>query len=123
MDIDRTILYKALQYLAIGGASGLASLAMQKWESTKRWPHFEKMSSEGKMYVGYLLTGFIGVAAYFGMMGLLYVPIPIGYIKWIETLVSVAFTSAGVTQIYHRIQSFRVKAQITECSDAECCKK
>ena len=123
MDVDRTILYKALQYLAVGVASGLASLAMQKWESTKRWPHFEKMSSEGKLVLGYLLTGLIGVAAYFGMMGLLYVPVPIGYVEWIEVMVAVAFTSAGVTQIYHRLQSFRAKAQITECSDAECCKK
>ena len=123
MDVDRTILYKIFQYFAAGGASGLASLAMQKWEATGKWPHFEKMSSEGKMVLGYLLTGLIGVAAYFGMMGLLYVSVPIGYVEWIETLVAVAFTSAGVTQIYHRIQSFRGKARITECSDAECCKK
>ena len=123
MDVDRTILYKILQYFAAGGASGLASLAMQKWESTKRWPHFEKMSSEGKLVLGYLLTGLVGVAAYFAMMGLLYVPVPSGYVEWIEVMVAVAFTSAGVTQIYHRLQSFREKAQITECSDAECCKK
>jgi len=122
MDLDRTILQKALQYLATGGASGLASYAMEKWEKAGRWPHLAKMSPEIKMYVGYLLTGLVGVAAYFAMMGLLYVPIPRGYVEWIETLVAVAFTSAGVTQIYHRVKSFRARARITDCSDTKCCK-
>jgi len=122
MDLDRTILYKALQYLVAGGASGLASFVMEKWERMKRWPHFEKMSSEVKMYVGYLLTGLVGVAAYFAMMGLLYVPVPMGYVEWIETLVAVAFTSAGVSQLYHRAKSFRQRAKIAACKDADCCK-
>ena len=111
MDVDRTIMYKALQYLVTGGASGLASYAMQKWEATGRWPHFDKMASEGKMYVGYLLTGLVGVAAYFAMMGLLYVPVPVGYVEWIETLVAVSFTAAGVSQLYHRAKSFRERSK------------
>jgi len=122
MDVDRTILYKVLQYFATGGASGLASLAMQKWEETGKWPHFERMSSTLKLVLGYLLTGLVGVAAYFAMMGLLYVPMPVGYVDWIETLVAVAFTSAGVTQIYHRLQSFRAKVKIVKCSGEDCCK-
>jgi hypothetical protein len=107
MNLDRTILSKGLQYLATGGASGLASFVMEKLEQGKRWPHFEKMSSEVKMYAGYAVTGFFGIAAYFAMMVLLYVPVPQGYVEWTETLVAVAFTAAGVAQIYHRAKSFR----------------
>ena len=111
MDLDRTILYKALQYLATGGASGLASYAMQKWEEKDRWPHFKSMASEVKMYVGYLMTGLVGVATYFAMMGLLYVPVPVGYVEWIETLIAVSFTAAGVSQLYHRAKGFRERSK------------
>jgi hypothetical protein len=55
------------------------------------------------------VTGLIGIAAYFAMMGMLYVPVPQGYVEWIETLVAVGFTAAGVTQIYHKVQSLRSK--------------
>lgn len=109
MNVEMQLLEKFLQYAVMGGASGLASFAMEKWEKTGKWPHFGAMSPEVKMYVGYLLTGLVGVAAYFAMMGLLYVPVPQGYVEWIETLVAVGFTAAGVTQIYHRAKSFRSK--------------
>jgi len=103
MKVDLQLLEKILQYLATGGASALASWALEKSG------RFQKLSSEHKVYVGYVVTGLIGIAAYFAMMGMLYVPVPQGYVEWIETLVAVGFTAAGVTQIYHKVQSLRSK--------------
>lgn len=108
MNLDLSIFRTLLQGLVLGGAGALSSWLLEKW------PAFQKLKSEYKLYGSYIVTGLIGIAAYFGMLAMQYVAVPVGYVAWIETLVAVAFTAAGVGQVTHRVPSLRKKDRIVQ---------
>jgi hypothetical protein len=118
MDVDHSILQTVLSWVATEGAPVLASYGLEYVKP------FQKLSATMKLIVSYLITGAIGVGAYMGMMGLLYVPVPVGYISWIETIFAVAFTAIGLPQLLHRIPSLRkqdridrIAAKLTDCCE------
>ena len=99
MEVDTAFLKLALTWLATEGASTASSYILEKVKK------FQSLGATAKFLVGYLVTGLIGEAAFFAMMGMQYVPVPIGYIKWIETVVGVAAVAIGLPQIIHRLPS------------------
>ena len=119
MEVDRTLLKLFLQYAATEGASLGASWLLERVKI------FQKLSSEVKLYVSYAVTGLIGLAAFFAMMGLLYIEPPVGYVAWIETLFGVALFAIFGPQIAHRLSSLRRKdrivAALEECCEDSCC--
>ena len=120
MNVDRSLLQAALAWLATEGASLFSSWVLEKINA------FQKLASEYKLYVSYVVTGLVGVLAYLAMMGMQYVPVPVGYIVWIETLFGVMAVAILGPQIVHRVSRLREKdriakalAEIHKCCD-EC---
>lgn len=103
MSLEMGILKALLQYIVTGGASIFASYILER---VKR---FHDLNHEIKLYTSYAVTGLIGLAAYFAMTGLLYTPVPVGYVAWVETIVAVVFTAIGIGQIYHRVPQLQKK--------------
>ena len=123
MNVDRSLLQAALAWLATEGASLFSSWGLERIKA------FQKLSSEYKLYVSYAVTGLVGVLAYLAMMGMQYVPVPVGYIVWIETLFAVAAVAILGPQIVHRVSRLREKDRIVEvlsdlnkccCEDEDC---
>jgi len=102
MDFGGSILKEGLQYLVAGGAATFAAWILAQI------PAYVKLGHVRKLLVAYAAAVLVGEVAYFGMMGLLYIPPPVGYVAWIETVVGVGFLSSGLNQfVYQTIRQAR----------------
>lgn len=101
MDLDMDIVRLFLQACVMGGGGVLVSYLLGKW----KW--YNGLGSEAKLWLSYVFTGVLGIVAYFGLIGMQYVEPPVGYVKWIESLVAVGMTSSGAGQIFYKVMKIR----------------
>lgn len=96
-----------LVWLASGGGAGIvAYLAVRHISFLKNLRH------DVKRYVSIVLTGLVAAAAWFGMVGLEYIAVPLTWQGWVESVFAVVAVAIITSQTVHGAVDLRERVRL-----------